>query len=356
MQISILTCGKGQEVYSTFGHSAIRIKDEVKGIDDVYNYGLFDFGDPNFVPNFINGYLNYMVGKETFDDFIYQYQYQNRSVSEQVLNLDSIQTKKIIDFLEWNVKEENKYYRYDFLRNNCATKIIEVLQKANISICQEPFIQSKSYRDLIHEYASHSVPWIDWGMDICLGYRCDQNTTRIQRCFLPDFVAQTIDMTKNKDGNPLVFAKNNIVNSIVVDNNKYIFYMPFGFAFLVLSISLLFYVKQLRFRRLFYFIYFTILGFLGLIVCYEWFFTEHFVTKYNYNLLWLNPISFVLAWSILVKNQVVKRFMVVLIAFTSLICLFLDVTKIAHLHLASLMVIISTIINCISIQKHIELK
>jgi hypothetical protein len=84
-QFSVLTCSRGDEIYSTFGHSAIRYQDSALGIDWVYNYGLFDFHDPNFIPKFCMGKLDYMVGKETMNDFMAQYVYQQREVKEQVI-------------------------------------------------------------------------------------------------------------------------------------------------------------------------------------------------------------------------------------------------------------------------------
>ncbi|MFN5849138.1 MAG: DUF4105 domain-containing protein, partial [Chitinophagales bacterium] len=112
-QFSVLTCSRGDEIYSTFGHSAIRYQDSSQGIDWVYNYGLFDFHDPNFIPKFCMGKLDYMVGKETMNDFMGQYVYQQREVKEQVLNLSLEQIDSLFQFLEWNIRDENKYYRYD---------------------------------------------------------------------------------------------------------------------------------------------------------------------------------------------------------------------------------------------------
>ena len=214
-QISVLTCGRGEEIYSTFGHSAIRVLDTATKTDMVYNYGMFEFSDPNFIPKFINGKLDYMLGKESFENFMFQYELSKRSVSEQVLNLTPTQKQKLLTFLEWNVKEENKYYRYDFLYDNCATKIIQVLEKncPGIKINFYKDESPKSFRQLIHLYAKNSVPFIDWGMDLGIGVRTDKIATEREYCFLPDYVAKSLDLSKNNEINQnLVILSQPILN------------------------------------------------------------------------------------------------------------------------------------------------
>ncbi|MFN9980013.1 MAG: DUF4105 domain-containing protein, partial [bacterium] len=189
-----LTCSRGDDIFSSFGHSAIRYQDSSQGIDWVYNYGLFDFHDPNFIPKFCMGKLDYMVGKETMNDFMGQYVYQQREVKEQVLNLSLEQIDSLFQFLEWNIRDENKYYRYDFLFNNCATKIIDVIEQNCKGVQMKYFEEEdkKTFREHIHSNASSSVPWIDWGMDLAIGMPVDRKSTAREYCFLPEFVAKSI--------------------------------------------------------------------------------------------------------------------------------------------------------------------
>ncbi|MGB5383353.1 MAG: DUF4105 domain-containing protein, partial [Lutimonas sp.] len=58
-EISVITCGPGSELYSTFGHSAFRILDPKRNLDKVYNYGTFNFETPNFYAKFVRGKLLY---------------------------------------------------------------------------------------------------------------------------------------------------------------------------------------------------------------------------------------------------------------------------------------------------------
>ena len=128
-QISVLTCGAGQELYTAFGHSAFRVQDPIQEIDVVYNYGTFDFRAPNFYTNFARGRLIYTLSRQRFENFLYEYEYEKRWVKEQILDLDQQQKNALIVFLENNYLPENRDYRYDFLYDNCSTKLPDVLSQ-----------------------------------------------------------------------------------------------------------------------------------------------------------------------------------------------------------------------------------
>ena len=301
-QISVLTCGKGQEIYSTFGHSAIRVLDTVTKTDVVYNYGLFDFEDPAFIPKFINGKLDYKVGKESFEDFFAQYVYQQREVKEQVLNLSDSQTKEIIAFLEWNILDANKMYRYDFLYNNCATKIIDLFEQKTNGISLQFFKANPplSFRGLIHQNAKQSVPMIDWGMDLAIGLPADKMATPREYTFLPEYVYKSLQLSKNEwNQKPLVAFERVLLpvsEDIIAENNS----SPTHLAWFIFALSI-----YIRFSKRTWIPYlksllFLFFGFGGLVLSYEWFFTEHAITKMNLNLLWLNPIFVLFAF---IHNQ-----------------------------------------------------
>src|SRR5580765_926960 len=86
IRLSIITCGPGDELYSLFGHTALRITDSSNNSDIVYNWGTFSFDEPNFYLKFLRGNLLYYVSADNFSDFLYEYSYEHRSVYEQVLN------------------------------------------------------------------------------------------------------------------------------------------------------------------------------------------------------------------------------------------------------------------------------
>ncbi|HLV53398.1 MAG TPA: DUF4105 domain-containing protein, partial [Cryomorphaceae bacterium] len=122
-QVSLLTCGPGQDLYATFGHSALQIHDPVTGLDRVYNYGTFDFDTEGFYVKFTRGKLNYILSVTTFDQFIWEYEYTGRSVFRQVLDLSPAQKEDLFAFLEQNALPENREYKYDFFYDNCSTRI-----------------------------------------------------------------------------------------------------------------------------------------------------------------------------------------------------------------------------------------
>ena len=129
LRITLLTCSPGTELYSTFGHSALRVMDSVTFTDKVYNYGTFDF-NPDFYPKFIRGKLLYYLSVETYPDFVYGYQQEERSIKEQELNLSGEEKLKLNAALQLNASGSNKFYKYDFLFDNCATRIRDIVDKS----------------------------------------------------------------------------------------------------------------------------------------------------------------------------------------------------------------------------------
>lgn len=127
LRISLLTCTPGDELYSTFGHSAVRVFDSTSSKDIVFNYGMFDFEDPDFYVKFVKGKLRYFVAADNFENFKTEYQYYHRGITEQVINLSAEEKTAIQKFLYNNIREENKYYKYDFLFDNCTTRLRDII-------------------------------------------------------------------------------------------------------------------------------------------------------------------------------------------------------------------------------------
>lgn len=346
-QISVLTCGRGDEIYSTFGHSAIRVLDTATKTDVVYNYGMFEFEDPNFIPKFINGKLDYMLGKESFENFIFQYELSKRSVSEQVLNLTPVQKQKLISFLEWNLKDENKYYRYDFLYDNCATKIIQVLEKncPGIKINFYKDENQKSFRQLIHHYAKNSVPFIDWGMDLGIGVRTDKTATEKEYCFLPDYVAKSLDLSKNNEINQnLVILSQTILNGSVSKELGFFENTPVLLGWILLFLSFGFAHSDTLASRIYNTAVFILVGLGGVLLGYEWFFTEHSVTKFNFNMLWLNPLFLIYAfvWNKPSKLQMqLRKFLRTSIFMVLIVHFFVG----QNFHFASVLIMIALFVH-----------
>jgi len=337
-QFSVLTCSRGEEIYSTFGHSAIRYQDSSQGIDWVYNYGLFDFYDPNFIPKFCMGKLDYMVGKESMNDFMGQYVYQQREVKEQVLNLSDSQNTNLLKFLEWNILDKNKYYRYDFLYNNCATKILEVLEKTCPSVKLTYFhnTDNLSFRQLIHSNACNSVPWIDWGMDLALGIPTDKKASDKEYCFLPEFVYKSL-LASN-----LVSSESVLIPAIGTQSSSSFFQKPIFFALLILVLSIYLRFTNKNWGRIIWSIFLIILGIGGLIIGFEWFMTEHTVTKSNWNLGCLNPLSLIYGLLFLFKKE--NRKLEIILFLCATLTFVVSILNIQEFHIASRIIIYSEIL------------
>ncbi|MGB0432609.1 MAG: DUF4105 domain-containing protein, partial [Bacteroidia bacterium] len=176
-EISVITCAPGNLIYECFGHTAIRVNDPEQQYDLVFNYGIFEFNKPNFELNFAKGYLEYKLGVGRFSRFVPIYTRDNRTITEQVLNLDSTQKQKLFNFLIWNEKPENRYYFYDYFFNNCATKIRDVIEQETGAAVNYSggFKNANNYtiRDLIRVYA-HNNEWSRLGIDLCLGFKIDK--------------------------------------------------------------------------------------------------------------------------------------------------------------------------------------
>jgi hypothetical protein len=300
-EISVITCGPFQgELYSAFGHSAFRVHDPKNGIDDAYNYGVFDFNQPNFYLNFAKGYLYYKLGVYDYKRFQDYYIYYNRYVHEQVLNLTPVQKQKMFDYLQWNAQPENQHYRYDYFYNNCATMLRDIVIKNFGDSVQfdGSYIESKlTIRQLTDMYLTQQ-PWGDLGIDICLGLPMDKTASPNEYMFLPDYIESGFDHATIKHNGstvPLVKVKNSINESRFEETPAQLlkpFYVFSAFAF----IALLFTFLDLRRRKLsnwFDAILFGVTGAVGFLLLFLWLFTDHNAAARNMNLLWAMPLNLI---------------------------------------------------------------
>lgn len=290
-QISLLTCSPGEELYSLFGHSAFRVRDPQKHIDLVYNYGTFAFNE-DFYFNFSMGRLNYRLSIQPFPNFMYEYDYYERGVVEQVLDLDSAQVQKIYEFLNWNFLPENRYYLYDFFYDNCSSKLGDVLEEnlgpglvwADLKEESEP-----SFRQLIDRYLIYH-PWGDFGIDLGLGLPCDKVPNAKEYTFLPDKLMEAYDHAK-LHGKPLISHKHDLLTARGLQAHFSLldpiplFWMLF---LMVAIISGLGWRKKRLFRGLDVFL-FVVTGALGALIFFLWFITDHTATANNFNMLWAWP-------------------------------------------------------------------
>lgn len=296
-EISVLTLGPSQEaLFTAFGHSAFRVYDPVNRIDAAYNYGVFDFDQPNFYLNFARGNNLYMLGVMSYPHFEYAYIADNRYIHEQVLNLQPHQKQRLFEFLEWNARPENRQYLYDYFYDNCATKIPEVTLKVfgDSVVFDGSYVTTDySFRELTDLYLK-AQPWGDLGIDIGLGLPTDKKATPYQYMFLPDFVESGFaHATILHNGKPVpLVASTHIIYESTPDDDSPAFFQPLVMFMIFLLITMyLSYrdIKRGRLSMVFDGALFAIVGFLGICLLLLWTATNHRASASNFNLLWALP-------------------------------------------------------------------
>jgi hypothetical protein len=328
LRISMLTATPGSELCSTFGHRALRFTDSVSGIDIIYNYGTFDFDDPDFYTKFISGKLLYFVSVDVFENFMYEYQYERRGITEQVLNLTCNEKIKLSNALAINAREENKYYKYDFVYDNCTTRLRDIIIKnvrGNLVTEDIRPYDKVTFRDLIYQYLDRgNQHWSKFGIDLVLGAPLDKQLTNEEAMFLPDYLLRALDLT-TKSGEPLVEKKVSLLPFELSHNSKTFLSPLFVFTFLFIVMLILSFSKNKLVKKwitIFDFLLFFLMGLLGLFLIFMWAGTDHLTTKNNFNIWWAFPAHFILAFFIHRHNDWVKKyFMFTFISLTLLLVL-----------------------------------
>jgi hypothetical protein len=304
-EVSMLTILPGSELYTLFGHNAIRIKDPLLKIDTVYNYGTFDFNDPNFVIKFLAGTLDYFLDTGHFSQSLYHnIKIENRTVIEQCLRLNLQTKQELYDFLRNNQLPDNKYYRYDFTNDNCTTRIRNIFNNLlkehlhYVDFRKHPF----SYRTQISSYLKNN-PFLDFSFALLLGPNSDRITSFQEGMYLPMYLMKSFEKAEINTGKeivPLVWKKNIIYRSTANAPDP----PPFSPVFLswvllviylIISLSGLLnkhpvFVKTInRLGKISDFFLLFFLGFTGCLIIFLWLFSNHSIADKNWNLLFLLP-------------------------------------------------------------------
>jgi len=306
-EISVLTCDPGNEIYSLFGHSALRIKNPINGQDLVVNWGLFEFSESQFQfgYDFAKGRLKYYMGIQLMSNFITEYRRSKRGIREQVLNLSNQEKYKIIQLLEENYKPENRKYKYEFFYDNCSSRLRDIIKKVfgeNINFYQSPKSNKFTFRETIHLYLE-SFPWLKLGIDLVLGKKIDKLVSNENLMFLPLNVEEIFDKSlveNNGSIKNLVKSKNTLIESFENKNklNNIGFY-----SWILLAITLLLIVFKLdKALGVWSSLNLFIIGLLGIVLVFMWIGTDHNATKMNFNLLWASPFHFILIFCLIKES------------------------------------------------------
>lgn len=304
-EISLLTMSAGADLYSKFGHSAIRIVDPKLRIDQVYNYGIFDFDEPNFYVKFVRGKLKYKLGVQPYRQVIQAYRYYKRNLVEQKFNLNPAQKQQVFDFLTTNYRPENRYYLYDFFYDNCATRIRDVIDSVlvdKISYEIDSLEKNKTFRQLLDEYIGDLL-WTDFGMDLILGLPADDIANYQHQMFLPDYLQLGFEFARVQDSTarnllqaekmPVVQVYQPKVESPFWTSPVTIFWGLLGLTFLLIVV-----LKRHWINKWLHFLIFMATGLAGCLMLFMWLGTDHHATTHNLNLLWANPLHLLTAFDV----------------------------------------------------------
>ena len=304
LRISLITCTPGAELYSVFGHNALRIVDSAAGTDIAYNFGTFNFDDPDFYTKFVRGKLQYFLSQENFNDFLFAYQYFKRGVSEQVLNLSDREKKEIQQALFENLSEENRYYKYDFFYDNCSTRLRDIIFKSKTSQSFHPPAftpEGLTFRDHLHTYLDRAeMKWTRIGIDIILGIEADKQMSISDAMFLPEFLAKGAKSTQlNKVD--LVAEENVLIPDMQPQPAAGMFWQTPLCVFLVIAVMMVMPLAQQypTFRKLQLVIekvVFMTASLIGLLLVFMWVGTDHQSTARNLNLIWAFPLQLILVF------------------------------------------------------------
>ena len=298
---SLLTCSPGEEVYSFFGHTALRYCNPHKGIDVVFNYGVFDFDTPNFVGKFVLGETDYMLGAVDYPYFIQEYAMRGSRVDEQVLNLDSMQTERLFALLRKNYQPANRVYRYNYFYNNCTTKARDIIEQAVAADGVVKYLSQyggRSFRDVVHGFTAVS-PWYSFGIDLLLGADADvaQDSRALQ--FIPSFLMHDFSSARISlpDGEkPMVLSENELVGEQENDDAASPFTPNLFFALLLVLVALVTYTGY-RKRKIFWgvdVLLMLVQGLAGAMILFMVLFSSHPAVGRNMLLFCLNPLPLLL--------------------------------------------------------------
>ena len=297
LEVSILTCGQGQDLYTLFGHSALRLRDTITGRDMVYNWGTFDYGEPgiagilNFGFKFLRGKLPYRLTPYSYDLFQQEYSHEGRSVKQQVLDLNSEQKASLLNALVINLQKENRTYKYDFYFDNCVTRPRDILEKVYGGLTFPGLEQEeKTFRDLLHENL-RSAPWTEFGMDLILGTQNDDIADTRGQMFLPQYYHDYMAGAKS-NGENIVTQQKDLLPQVAEASALGITPSIVFWFLLILEIigAFLFYISgDQGFLKWYDRLWFFALSISALIMTVMWIGTEHTVCENNYNLLWAGP-------------------------------------------------------------------
>jgi hypothetical protein len=322
-QISLLTCAPGTEIYSWFGHTAIRVMDPGTGIDYVFNYGVFSFGTKNFAWHFAKGETDYQLAVQRMNSFMQEYHEDLRTVTEIVLDIKAEEKQALYDALIENYKPENRVYRYNHFLDNCATRVRDQFEKAVGGKLKYDMSgdEELSFRNLIDKYVPGNS-WSGFGIKLGLGIPTDRKTAFSEKMFLPDYLEADMAkavVTREKGDVPFTKPQTVLFEASPVKSG-FSYSSPVSVVIIFFLIVLgLTYIEYRRKKRMIWldFLVLFLFGLAGLVIGFLTFFSILEGTRWNLNLIWALPTHILFAFIWLIKPM--RKYLVYYLKSTAIV-------------------------------------
>ena len=311
VEISLLTCQPHDEIYSLYGHTAIRFHDTRQGsqMDAAFNYGVFDFKKPHFVLRFVFGLTDYELGAYPYKLFLAEYRHFGSMVTEQVLNLTSEEKRQLREALRENLEPGNNVYRYNYFYNNCTTKARDIIERCiNGKIeyaARKDYMPS--YREMVHEM-TRNHPWAQFGNDLLLGIQADQPTDTRQQEFLPYNLMYDFDhaqIYENGQYRPMVKERRVAVPAGVQIIRDGFPLSPIVCGILLTLVALIIFLIEWKKKCAFLawdLLLMTVIGTIGIILT-MMLFSQHPTVSLNLQILLLNPLPWFFLWPVIKRRK-----------------------------------------------------
>lgn len=306
IQISLLTCSPGKEVWAQYGHTAIRYYDKESGEDLAINYGIFSLDQTYFIPRFVLGMTDYRMGVQPMDMFLAQYSYEGRGVVEQVLNLSAEDKEVIYKALQENMKPENVVYRYNYFFDNCTTRARDMLvNHLHGKVVYPPAEEDATFRSMIHKW-NNKYEWSQFGEDLLLGVNADRKTTKSEQQFLPENLRSDFDKA-SYNGKPLVKETNVLLDAETEVAEPAFPLSPLSIALIFAAISLVMMLFSYRRQQVYWAWDLALMltsGLMG-IIFFVMIFSQHPCVSLNFILLFFNPLPLFFLYNTIKKKKVI---------------------------------------------------
>lgn len=300
IRVSLITCSPGHEVYQLYGHTALRCENFTRGMDVVFNYGIFSFSQPHFAWRFVLGQCDYMVMGTLWQQFPADYESRGSSITAQVLNLTPVEANRLFTNLLVNCQPENCTYRYNFLFGNCTTKVRDMIEQSIDGRIAYPSLPEKmTFRQILHQYAPRGS-WESEGNDFLLGASLDTVVTDRDAMFIPEYLMKMADQAQvyATDGSlrPLVKETRTLLEARPTEKTELLPIAPLWAGILLLVFNLMVALCEYRLHKMWWLwdiVLLLVQGGIGILLAFMLFFSSHPGVNSNW-LLWpFTPLALV---------------------------------------------------------------